>query len=162
VPCCKRAAGIEQRSSRESKESRSQPPFQLIAASCYLLHGGILFAMKIKRKSEITLQIEKVKRGLAGVGELRPGSLSTRRSKASSSPVFATRVLGDCGRRAPSGIGVPALCRRHPIAVAVSACRPTDTLAATIPVPACSAVRRITPLSRRWPVRSHATLPTLR
>jgi hypothetical protein len=34
--------------------------------------------MKSKRESELTLQIEKVKRGLAGLGELRPGSLSTQ------------------------------------------------------------------------------------
>src|SRR5260370_39243912 len=36
-----------------------------------------------------------------------------RRSKASSSPVFATHVLRDCGRRAPVGIGVPAVYGRH-------------------------------------------------
>src|SRR5258708_12125929 len=49
-----------------------------IAVSCYQLNGGILFPMKSKRESEITLQIEKVKRDLAGLGELRPGSLSTQ------------------------------------------------------------------------------------
>ena len=40
--------------------------------------------MKNKRESEITLQIEKVKRGLAGLGELRPGSLSMQYTVCSS------------------------------------------------------------------------------
>jgi hypothetical protein len=40
--------------------------------------------MKSKRESELTLQIEKVKRDLAGLGELRPGSLSTQYTVCSS------------------------------------------------------------------------------
>jgi hypothetical protein len=40
--------------------------------------------MNTKRESEIERQIEKLKRDLAGLGELRPGSLSTQYTVCSS------------------------------------------------------------------------------
>ena len=49
-----------------------------IALYGYRVIGAMLFRMEISREAQLERQIEKVKRDLAALGDLRPGSLSTQ------------------------------------------------------------------------------------